>query len=365
MPKLSSIKDAIGRTLGGSKKQQQLPAQPAAATQQQTATVSAPPIAANSPRLQSSNNGSLNLVNYSPEQLVQHVEHTLSRVEFGWSRTAKWMESFSEFWSWMGPLVLLAGTIGEVFIVLWLRQKNQDILAGMSIVAVALVLEGTFLAVSYKAARIRNRAERNPGGMTALDKKKLTKQFFFWFALALGVCATQIIFIIAQTKDDGIGQYGVYAFAGLRAFFTLVADGYTAFAHEEHPTTGEKALEEQEQRADLAKKFLEQKKQEVTIINEGIQEVREAHTEAEIKEDKQKTRLETEKLGNKAQLDALRTQQEQATMFTQLSNNMMRALFDPTLPEGDRDRLLGTMQGFMSAMKYLPEKAQYQIREED
>jgi hypothetical protein len=275
------------------------------------------------------------------------------------------MEGFSEFWSWMGPLILLAGTIGEVFLVLWLRQKNQDVLAGLSIVAVALVLEGTFLAVSYKAARIRNRAERNPGGFTTLDKKRLTKQFIFWFALALGVCATQIIFIIAQTNSDGIGKYGVYAFAGLRAFFTLVADGYTAFAHEEHPTTGDQALEEQEQRAKLAQKFLAQKKQEVTIINEGIQEVREAHTEAEIKEDKLKTRLETERLGNRAQLDALRTQQEQATMFTNMSSNMMRALFDPSLPEGDRDRLLGTLQGFMGAMKYLPPAQTVRIEEED
>ncbi len=360
MPRLSKIKDRLGRAVFGENSLAEAPA-----TLAQTATTSAPPSATNSPRLQRSNSSGLNLVNYSPEQLVQHVEHTLSRVEFGWSRTARWMESFSEFWSWMGPLVLLAGTIGEVFIVLWLRQKNQDVLAGLSIVAVALVLEGTFLAVSYKAARIRNRAERNPGGITALDKKKLTKQFFFWFALALGVCATQVIFIVAQTKSDGIGQIGVYAFAGLRAFFTLVADGYTAFAHEEHPTTGQKALEEQQQRADLAQKFLQQKKQEVTIINEGIQEVREAHTEAEIKENKQKTRLETEKLGNKAQLDALRTQQEQATMFTQLSNNMMRALFDPTLPDGDRDRLLGTMQGFLSAMKYLPAAQRVRIEEED
>ena len=260
----------------------------------------------------------------------------------------------------------MAGTIGEVFIVLWLRQKNQDVLAGLSIVAVALVLEGTFLAVSYKAARIRNRAERNPGGITSLDKKKLLKQFIFWFALAIGVCATQIIFIIAQTKDEGIGQWGVYTFAGLRAFFTLVADGYTAFAHEEHPTTGEKALEEQQQRAILAQKLLQQKKDEVSIINDGIQEVREAHTEAEIKEDKMKTRLEAEKLGNKSQLDALRTQQEQATMFTSMSGNMMRALFDPTLPDSDREKLLNIMQGFMSAAKYLPEpKQQYRIEEED
>lgn len=361
MPRLSRIKDSLGRLGKGQKDPNQTPASVA-----QTATISAPPNHSQGPSLQSSNNGSLNLVNYSPEELVQHVEHTLSRVQFGWSKTAKWMEGFSEFWSWIGPLILLAGTIGEVFIVLWTRQKVQDVLAGMSIVAVALVLEGTFLAVSYKAARIRNRAERNPGGATALDSKKLRRQFLFWAALALGVCATQVIFIVAQTNDNGIGQYGVWAFAGLRAFFTLVADGYTAFAHEEHPTTGEKALEEQEQRAQLAHKFLQQKKQEVTIINSGIQEVREAHTEAEIKEDKQKTRLETEKLSNKAQLDALKNQHDQANMFTSMSGNMMRALFDPTLPDKDREKLLNIMQGFMSAAKYLPEpKQQYQIKEED
>jgi hypothetical protein len=354
-----TTRERLGRLFGRRKD----PAQATPANLSQTATASTSTFS-QGPSLQSSN-GSLNLVNYSPEELVQHVEHSLSRVQFGWSRTAKWMEGFSEFWSWMGPLVLLAGTIGEVFIVLWTRQKVQDILAGMSIVAVALVLEGTFLAVSYKAARIRNRAERNPGGPTDLDKKKLQRQFFFWFALALGVCATQIIFIVAQTKDEGIGQYGVWAFAGLRAFFTLVADGYTAFAHEEHPTTGQKALEEQEQRADLAKKFLTQKKQEVSIINEGIQEVRAIAIKAQMEDLEQKTLLEVKQLESKSRVETLRTQQEQATMFTNLSGNMMRALFDPSLPEGDRDRLLGTMQGFMSAMKYLPQPQTVRIEEED
>jgi hypothetical protein len=359
MAKLHKIKDRLGRLIGGKKDPGNAPA-----TVAQTATINAPQVTHN-PRLQSSNSSGLNLVNYSQEELLQQIDHTLSRVQFGWSRTAKWMEGFSEFWSWMGPLVLLAGTIGEVFIVLWTRQKIQDIVAGMSIVAVALVLEGTFLAVSYKAARIRNRAERSPNGASRLDKKKMFRQFVFWFALAIGVCSTQIIFIIAQTKDDGIGTYGVWAFAGLRAFFTLVADGYTAFAHEEHPTTEQQALEEQEQRAMMTQKFLTQKKQEITIINDGVQEVREAHTEAEIKEDKMKTRLETEKLANKSQLDALRTQQEQATMFTSMSGNMMRALFDPTLPDSDREKLLNIMQGFMSATKYLPETTQYRIEEED
>ena len=359
MKKATQIKDSIGRAFGRSKDTGPIASNvtPITRTIDQTTNK-------DSPGLQSTDGSGLNLVNYSPEELIQHVDHTLSRVQFGWSRTAKWMEGYSEFWSWMGPLVLLAGTIGEVFLVLWTRQKHQDYLAGLSIVAVALVLEGTFLAVSYKAARIRNRAERQPAGPTALDKKKLRRQFIFWIALAFGVCATQIIFIVAQTNDDGIGRYGVWAFAGLRAFFTLVADGYTAFAHEEHPTTGDKALEEQEQRAKMTSRFLTQKKQEISIVNDGIQEVRAIAVKAQIEDLEQKTMLEVKQLESKGRVETLRTQQEQATMFTNLSGNMMRALFDPSLPDGDREKLLGIMQGFMSATKYLPEPRTH-IREED
>jgi hypothetical protein len=338
------------------------PLQPPQANNQQSDPTTGP--LPGNPGLQNVQGGQLNLVNYSPEELMQHVDQSLNRVEFGWSWNITFMENYSEVWSLAGPLVLLIGTIGEVFLVLWLRQKTQDVLAGLSIVAVALVLEGTFLATSYKAATIRNRAEKRPGGAAELDRRKLRRQFGFWIALAVGVCATQVVFIAAQTKDDGIGMWGIWVFALLRAVFTLVADGYTAFAHEEKPTTGERALEEQEQRAKLTQEFLEQKKTEVTIINKGILDLRQAHTEAEIKEDKLRTQLEVEVLQNKAQVDTLKTQQEQATMFTQLGNNMMRALFDPTLPDDQREKLLGTMQGFMSAMRQLPQARITHIEEE-
>src|SRR5437588_11085563 len=122
MAKLHKIKDRLGRLVGGKKDHGNAPASVA-----QTATFSAPPVG----RLQNAETNSLNLVNYSQEELLGQIDHTLSRVHFGLSHTAKWMEGFSEFWSWMGPLVLLAGTIGEVFIVLWTRQKIQDIVAGM------------------------------------------------------------------------------------------------------------------------------------------------------------------------------------------------------------------------------------------
>jgi hypothetical protein len=285
----------------------------------------------------------LNLVNYTPEQLVQHVDQRLARIHFGWSFSTKLMEGYSEVWAWMGPIVLVIGTIGEVFLVLWLRQKAQEVIAGLSIVAVALVLEGTFLAVSYKAATIRNRGERRPDGPTPLDRRKLRRQFYFWLALAFGVCATQVIFIAAQTRDDGIGLYGVWTFAILRAVFTLVADGYTAFAHEEKPTTAEQALEEEEQRTKASELLLHQKKREVSIINDGILEVREASVEAQIKDDQMQTRLEIEKMQNQAQISALRTQQDTAEMTIQMLTRLQRAILDPAMPPDQRQVAINIM----------------------
>lgn len=287
--------------------------------------------------------GQLNLVNHSAEELTAQVDQTLERVSFGWSLSTKIMENFSEFWALVGPVILVVGTIGEVFLVLWLRQKQQDIIAGFSIIAVALVLEGTFLAVSYKAATIRNRAERRENGATDLDRKKLRRQLFFWCALASGVCATQIIFIVAQTKDTDIGTYGVWTFAILRAVFTLVADGYTAFAHEEKPTTAERALEELQQRAKMAEQFLLQKKQEVTIINDGILDVRAAHTSAIIKEEGQQVELEIARLQNTSHIKALQAQQEAAQMFAMREINRQRALYDPAMPTEERLRILDSL----------------------
>jgi hypothetical protein len=325
------------------------------------------PLAGNgTPSMQTSKADSeLSLVNYSPEELVQHVDQSLSRVQFGWSWNIKFMENFSEVWSLVGPIILLAGTIGEVFLVLWLRQKTQNLVAGLSIVAVAMVLEGTFLTVSYKSATIRNRAERRATGPNQIDKKKLRRQLLFWVALAFGVCATQIIFIKAQTNADGIGEIGVWAFAILRSVFTLVADGYTAFAHEEKPTTGERALEEQQERAKLAESFLRQKKTEITIFNEGILEVREALNEAQIKDVKMTTSLEVEKLQAQSQIDALKAQQEQATRMMNTNISIMRALFDPEMADADRQKLLTLMQGMASMYHALPQPKVNTITEED
>ena len=77
MPKLTT-KERLGKLFGKKKDPGQTPASVA-----QTATIGVPP-AAHSPRLQSTEGGSLNLVNYSQEELLQQIDRTLSTIQFGW-----------------------------------------------------------------------------------------------------------------------------------------------------------------------------------------------------------------------------------------------------------------------------------------
>jgi len=298
----------------------------------------------------------LSLVSYSPEELLLQIHQENERVDFGMSRITKSMHVYGEIWSFVGPIILLLGTVGEIFIVLWTRQKNQEIWAGLSIVAVALVLEGTFLAVSYKAALIRNRADKRPGGATELDRRKLRRQLAFWLALAFGVCATQIIFIIAQTlTGPGLGQTGIVVLAIARSVFTVIADAYTAFAHEEMPTTSERALEEKEQQAKHTKQSLDQKIYAITTINQSQLGLRRAQSEAQIDDEDLQTRLEMARLQNKALLGAMVAQQESSNMMLQTGSGMIRALFDTNMDESQRLRMLTTMQGFMGAVAPQPQ----------
>src|SRR5437667_182507 len=100
--------------------------QPSPSNHQQPDPATGPLVQANngSPSLRNVHGGQLNLVNYSPEELMQHVETTLSTVHFGMSASTRFMETLSELWAVVGPMVLLIGTAGEVFYFIW--QYTND-----------------------------------------------------------------------------------------------------------------------------------------------------------------------------------------------------------------------------------------------
>ena len=317
-----------------------------------------------SPGFQKVKGGQLNLVNYSPEELMQHVETTLSTVHFGMSASTRFMETGASLWAVAGPAVLLIGTAGEVFYFIWQYTSAPAWWVAMSILATVVVLEATFMVVSWKSATIRNRAESRPGGSSDLDRAKLKRYRLTWFILAFGVGAGQVAFLVSA-MDARLGSLvWLVLFAVVRTVMTLASDYYTAFVHEQKPTDGEEARQKQEQRAQLAAQLLRQKESEVTIINEGIIGLQRAHTDAEIKQDSLKTELEIKKLENTSRVETLRGMQEQATMFNRLGSSLMRALFDPELPDEQRDKILLTMQSFMSAGRQLP-PPKTSIEEED
>jgi hypothetical protein len=298
--------------------------------------------------------GGISLVTFSPEELLRQVEERRNRVSFDLSRTARFMDNFNQVWSWAGPLLFAAGTIGEIFLVLWSRQQEQDAFAAFSIIAVSMIAEGTLLAISFAAKRLRNRADKRSTGWTDKEKHKLEVLKRFWALLMLSVGATQVAFILAQTKSDGIGKVGLWVIALVRAFSAGVADAYTAFVSEEKPTSGELAIEQQDQENAFTDKLLEQKAKEIEMLNAGAIKVQEAGIEASMRQDRLKTQEELAKMQNKAQIESMRAEQEQKVLIDRMRNSAMRAIFDPEMPANQRQSIINMLTGLMGATKELP-----------
>jgi len=298
--------------------------------------------------------GNVSLVTFSPEELLHQVEERRNRVSFDLSKTARFMDNFNQVWSWAGPILFAAGTIGEIFLVLWSRQQEQDAFAAFSIIAVSMIAEGTLLAISFAAKRLRNRADKRSTGWTDKEKHKLQILMRFWFLLMLSVAATQVAFILAQTKSDGIGKVGLWIIALVRAFSAGVADAYTAFVSEEKPTSGELAIEQQDQENAFTDKLLEQKAKEIEMLNAGAIKVQEAGIEASMRQDRLKTQEELAKMQNKAQIESMRAEQEQKVLIDRMRNSAMRAIFDPEMPANQRQSIINMLTGLMGATNVLP-----------
>ncbi|MBV9688468.1 MAG: hypothetical protein JO202_02035 [Ktedonobacteraceae bacterium] len=315
--------------------------------------------------LQQVQSGNVRLLTYSPEELLQQVERRRSTVSFDVSGTATFMDNFNQAWSWAGPLLFALGTIGEIFLVLWERQKVQSWFTGFTIVAVSLIAEGTLLAISFTAKRLRNRADQRSSGWTDKEKRKLETLQQFWSALALGVAATQVAFVVAQTNSGDIGVTGVWIIALVRSLAALVADAYTAFVSEEKPTSGALAIEQQDKETEFTKKLLDQKALEVETLNAGAIKVQEVGIEAEMRQDRMTTQKEIAHMQNQAQIETMKTEQEQKTLLDRMRNSAMRAVFDPEMDPEEREQIIALLSGLAGATKKLPRPSSTTVTEED
>ena len=317
-----------------------------------------------SPELQQADR--VQLVNYSPEELLRHVETTLSRVHFGMSFPHRWKELAGEIWSVLGPIVLFAGTAGEVFFFIWNNVADTTAWwVALSVLATVAVLECTFMVLSYKCDTLRNQLKLLPDGGTVEDKRDLRHHHGAWFVLGAGVAFGQISFLVFSMMAHFNNLPFLVAFAIGRSVVTLAADYYTAFIHRAAPTTGARAKMQEKERDDLAADLLKAAEARVRLLNEGILHLREVTVEAEMKEDRLRTRLAVEKMQNQEQIETIRTQQEQAALLTRMGNSMLRALFDPTLSDAERERSLTTLQALMAGVRELPPGRITDIREEE
>ena len=342
----------------------QTPPQPAPTQPNQQPTPNTGPLQ-NSSAVKTVQSGNVSLVTFAPEELLHQVEERRNSVSFDMSATAKFMDNFSQIWSWAGPIIFALGTIGEIFLVLWQRQRVQDWFTGFTIVAVSVIAEGTLLAISFTAKRLRNRADKRASGWSDKEKRKLKILQYFWFGLAVGVAATQVAFVIAQTKPDDLGILAVWLIAIVRSISALVADGYTAFVSEEKPTTGELAIEQQEKETEFTDKLLEQKAHEVEILNAGAIKVQEVGIEADMKQGRMNTQREIAQMQNQAQIESMKEEQRQKVMIDRMRNSAMRAVFDPEMEPSERQAIITMLTSLAGATnKQLPANS-VQITEED
>ncbi len=319
----------------------------------------------NSTGLKQTQSGKVKLVTFAPEELLRQVEERRNRVSFDLSSTAKFMDNFNQAWSWAGPILFALGTIGEIFLVLWERQRVQGWFTGFTIVAVSMIAEGTLLAISFTAKRLRNRADKRSSGWTDKEKQKLEVLQRFWFALAVGVAATQVAFVVAQTDPKDIGTAGVWIIALVRSAAALVADAYTAFVSEEKPTTGELAIEQQDKETEFTKKLLAQKALEVEALNDGAIKVQEVGIEAEMRQDRMNTQKEIAQMQNQAQIETMKQEQEQKVLIDRMRNSAMRAVFDPQMDVAERQQIINMLTGLAGATKNLPPPGSTTVTEED
>lgn len=302
---------------------------------------------------------------------MQQIDQTLSRVHFGMSLNQRFKEMIAEVWSVIGPMVLFAGTAGEVFFFIWNnvappgQSQKPAWWVALSVLATVTVLECTFMVLSYKCDTLRNQLKNKPGGATDEDKQEMASHRHFWFILAAGVAFGQVSFLVVSMQANLNNMAFLLFFALGRSVVTLAADYYTAFIHKAKPTTGEVAKMQLRERDLLTADLLKQSNERVKLLNEGILDLRTSTVEAEIKEDKLRTRLQIEREQNQNQINTLKTQQEQATIFTQLGNNTLRAIADPTMSDEERQKMFLLMQGFMEANRALPPPCRItEIREE-
>ena len=263
MPRLSGIKDAIGRALG--KEEKETP---------KTTTLDTP-ITAEATVI-SDTAGTITVTEMTPEQVTARNYAILSKVSHNPPVHTVFLEFVKSTWRIIGPIAFIVFTAGEVYYYIkhFLPDDNspwtQVLLWGIT-----LLIEIPFAIATYDLSERKARAvEAKRTGYEPPDKDT-TGAVIMWFAMALINIGGQMAFLFFITKAGKFDRdWPVYLFIVFRVIGVILGDAYIAFFLSPSPTKLSHVLRHQKAQG------------------EGFEQLTNQHIERQIKESRAKMQIE-------------------------------------------------------------------------
>ncbi len=227
MPRLSGIKDAIGRAIGKQKDTENAPA-----TVAQTATIDV------NPTVLSDTTGTISITQMTPEQITARNHAILAKVSHNPPAHESFMEFVKNTWRVIGPIAFIVFTAGEVYYYIkHFLPSDNSVWTDVLLWGITLLIEIPFAIATFDLSGRKSRAaEAKRAGQEPPDKDT-TGAVLMWFVMAAINISGQMAFLFFVTKAGNFHRdWPVYLFIGFRVVGVIVGDAYTAFFLSPSPT---------------------------------------------------------------------------------------------------------------------------------
>lgn len=265
MPRLSGIKDAIGRALVGGKEQEKTPA-----NLSQTATIDA------DTTVLSDTTGTIEITQMTPEQVTARNYAILAKVSHNPPAHTIFLEFCKSTWRIIGPIAFIVFTAGEVYYYIkHFLPDDNSIWTQVLLWGITLLIEIPFAIATYDLSERKARAvEAKRAGHEPPDKDT-TGAIIMWCLMALINIGGQMAFLFFITKAGNFNRdWPVYLFIAFRVIGVILGDAYVAFFLSPSPTKLSHVLRHQKAQG------------------EGFEQLSNQHIERQMKESRAKMQIE-------------------------------------------------------------------------
>ncbi|SRR6266550_5109467 len=314
MPRLSKIKDRLGRAVFGEKYQGDAPA-----TLAQTATIEA------ETTIISDTTGTF--LEMTPEQITARNRAILAQVSHNPPAHKRFMEKAKSTWRFIGPIAFIVFTAGEVYYYIkhFLPEDNswgtQTLLWGIT-----LLIEIPFCMATFDLSGRKERAvEAKRAGREAPDKDTVGA-IFMWVVMALINIAGQMAFLFFITKAGSFSRdWPIYFFIAFRVVGVIVGDAYVAFFLTPAPPEVEHIVRHQKAQGD------------------GFDQLNDASMERQLKESRAHMQLEH----NQRTIDREKSDAAFMEQFNEMNKQHALKQQQRMIERDDRKKIEGPKEGDM------------------